>query len=1324
MVDKLSTAFHQSIQPTNTKLLTVTGEITPFLGKSNIHMKIGSQNINHQVLLADIENEGILGMDFLKTHKCDLMLSSHIMKLNKEEILCFQSSTNATPRCCRISVLDHIEIPPDTEVVVPAYVRGVIDRKGSGVIEADSKFLQTKGLLVAKALVCPLTGTVPVRIANPYEHSYKLYKNTIVASYEPIEPEQIVSVNCSRANENISETCSQTEIPDHLTDLYERSITCLDTEQQVHLRELLIKYQHIFSKDSHDLGRTSLVKHEIKLLPDTEPIKQHPYRLPLAKRQEVQDEIKAMAEKDLIEPSTSPWSSPVIAVPKKKGGIRICIDYRKLNQVTIPDSQPLPRCQDCLDALGGSKWFSTMDLRSGFHQLEIHESSRPYTAFCIPGHGLWQFKVVPQGAMNSPAVFERLMEKVFTGLTYITLLIYLDDIIVYGKTFEAHLQNLEEALKRLSDANLKLSPEKTVFFQLQVSFLGHLVSESGVSLDPQKQKSVQEWPVPTKVTEVRSFVGLCSYMRRFIRGFSMICKPLHELTQKGVKFVWSDECQVAFDTLKKLLTTAPVLAFPSEAQGEFIVDCDCSQEALGAVLSQIQEGEERVISYYSKCLSKTERRYCTTRRELLAVISSVKHFHPYLYGRHFTVRSDHGSLRWLMNNFSICEGQLARWIETLATYDFTIQYRPGVAHRNADAMSRRPCVDDNCVHCERYEKKYNVAVTGLATRTDGVDILDSTQIDGSIQKDSLLRVAEIILEGQVPTDNGQWRSKCSVEAPTSELSSAKELECTMKVNFENGTIPKINYPLHRSQQFCSDPIEQLSVTRTESLCCEPTRRVHNQTRGEQPMQRIDIESLNYSEGEESSELSNEDMQMELGNTEAAAIRNVETVNIDCFTPENIILEQDKHPEISLIKQWKLEDKKPEWSEIAKFGLELKSYWIIWDSLILKDDLLYRAKMIADSEEPRYQIVLPQSLRKKSFSLLHNTVTAGHLGVQKTLGKIKQRFFWYNLKNDIEHWCRVCDICASRKQPYRKVKAPMKQYNVGYPLERVAIDIMGPLPVTDTTNARFLLLVSCYFTKWLDAIPITSIDAKTVASKLIERFISVFGVPTFLHNDQGSNFESLVFKEVCNILGIQKTRTTPGRPQSDGMVERACRSVQGMLAAYVSENQRDWDVYIPLVMMAYRSSVHETTKCTPCSMMLGREIRLPIDLALGIPETTESKRETDYAYELEKHMIKIHDVARKHIQISSDGMKYHYDKKKHFNEYSVGDAVWFHNPIRKKSVTLKLQRAWKGPYVVTGKFSDVVYKIQESPKSKPKVVHHDRLKPYCGENTPTWFKMQD
>ena len=228
-------------------------------------------------------------------------------------------------------------------------------------------------------------------------------------------------------------------------------------------------------------------------------------------------------------------------------------------------------------------------------------------------------QVMPFGAVNSPAVFERLMERVFVGLTYVTLLIYLDDIIVYGKTFQIHLRNLEEVFKRLREANLKLNAEKCLFFQTQVTFLGHLVSQEGISADPQKIKSVQDWPTPRNVSEVRSFVGLCSYLRKFIPGFSTICKLLHVLTEKNQRFEWTKKCEIAFNTLKDALTAAPILAFPSENE-EFVVDCDSSNVALGAVLSQMQDGQERVIAYYSKCLSKAERKYCTTRKELLAVV--------------------------------------------------------------------------------------------------------------------------------------------------------------------------------------------------------------------------------------------------------------------------------------------------------------------------------------------------------------------------------------------------------------------------------------------------------------------------------------------------------------------------------------------------------------------------------------------------------------------------------------------------------------------------------------------------------------------------------
>ena len=287
-------------------------------------------------------------------------------------------------------------------------------------------------------------------------------------------------------------------------------------------------------------------------------------------------------------------------------------------------------------------------------------------------------------------------------------------------------------------------------------------------------------------------------------------------------------------------------------------------------------------------------------------------------------------------------------------------------------------------------------------------------------------------------------------------------------------------------------------------------------------EEMDSDSSYYDceEGRQNSDVEEGTQEIKSG---SAYVRNSEAINIDCLTPENIKYEQEQQPEIQMIKQWKRDDRRPEWSHIAKCGLELKAYWSSWESLILMDEILYKKKPINVSVENKPRIVLPMALRKKCFTLLHDTVTSAHLGSQKTLEKVKQRFYWYECRKDVEYWCRTCDICASRKPPYRLAKAPMKQYNVGYPLERCALDILGPLP--SSNNARYLLLVSCYFTKWLMVIPLESIDAKTVASKLIEKFISVFGVPATLHSDQGSNFQSSVFQEVCKLLGIEKTWST-------------------------------------------------------------------------------------------------------------------------------------------------------------------------------------------------------
>jgi len=271
--------------------------------------------------------------------------------------------------------------------------------------------------------------------------------------------------------------------------------------------------------------------------------------------------LEEMQQQGVIEPSNSPWASPVVLVRKKDGSLRFCIDYRKLNKVTRKDSYPLPRVDDLLDSLSDAQWFSTLDLRSGYWQVEIDPGDREKTAFSTQ-NGLFQFRVMPFGLCNAPSTFQRLMELVLAGLSWEVCLAYLDDVVIFGRTWEEHLERLRIVLIRLREAHLKLHPKKCQFFRKCIVFLGHVISNSGVSTDPEKISSIVNWPTPTNVTELRSFLGLASYYRRFICRFAEVAAPLHRLQEKAISFQWSEQCNSAFETLKRRLSSAPVLAFP------------------------------------------------------------------------------------------------------------------------------------------------------------------------------------------------------------------------------------------------------------------------------------------------------------------------------------------------------------------------------------------------------------------------------------------------------------------------------------------------------------------------------------------------------------------------------------------------------------------------------------------------------------------------------------------------------------------------------------------------------------------------------------------
>ena len=503
----------------------------------------------------------------------------------------------------------------------------------------------------------------------------------------PVQLEQPVTV-CPVAEvlANVYGTPSASEQDSVLFNLVQQVDDSVPSEYRDQLLALFMKNRSAFSMNENDLGRTSVLRHAIETN-EARPVRQPLRRHSPAHQKAISEHVAAMLEQRVIEPAQSPYASNLVLVRKKDGSLRCCVDYRGLNRITRKDAYPLPRTDTCLDAMSGARWFSTFDLRSSYHQVELEPRDSDKTAF-ICREGSFRFLTMPFGLCNAGATFQRLMDVVMAGLTFEACLVYLDDIIVYSSTIEQHIDRLAAVLQRLQRAGLKLKPSKCDVLQKSVEFLGHIVSAGAVGPHPIKVAAVADWPPCDNLRDLRAFLGLCGYYRKFILGFGEVAAPLYALTRKGCRFKWTQDCQAAFDEMKRRLTTAPVLSMPTE-EDPYILDTDASDFAIGAVLSQIVDGEEHVIAYASKRLSRTEVNYCVTRRELLAVVFFLKYFRHHLLGRSFTVRTDHSALQWL-RNIPEPVGQQARWIGTMEEYDFKIVHRPGTKHGNADAMSRRP----------------------------------------------------------------------------------------------------------------------------------------------------------------------------------------------------------------------------------------------------------------------------------------------------------------------------------------------------------------------------------------------------------------------------------------------------------------------------------------------------------------------------------------------------------------------------------------------------------------------------------------------------------
>jgi len=427
----------------------------------------------------------------------------------------------------------------------------------------------------------------------------------------------------------------------------------LSTQQD--LAALLRKNAKAFATSKLDFGYCADLQHDIDT-GNALPIKQSPRRPPLSARQAEDDILQEMLDTGVIQPSNSHWSSPVCMVRKKDDSVRFCIDYRRVNAVTIKDAFPVPDVKDALDSLRGAKYFATIDLLSGYWQLGMSDRARERSAFCTR-RGLFEFTRMPFGLANAPSSFCRLMHSVLHDLLYTICLCYLDDIIVYAETPQELIEMLDVILTRLHEHGLKAKASNCVLFKSPIDFLGHTVSAEGIEPQTEKLAAIRDWPTPRCLRDVRAFFGLASYYRKFVKDFAAIAEPLSRLTRKGVPFHWTDETQLAFEQLKKALQEVETLAYP-HPDLPCILDTDASDVAVGAALSQVVGGVERPIAFFSRVLNSTQRNYCPTRRELLAVIVSLQHFRHYLLGAQVILRTDHHSLKWL-RTFKRPEGILA-----------------------------------------------------------------------------------------------------------------------------------------------------------------------------------------------------------------------------------------------------------------------------------------------------------------------------------------------------------------------------------------------------------------------------------------------------------------------------------------------------------------------------------------------------------------------------------------------------------------------------------------------------------------------------------------
>ena len=1387
---------HERLQSSNVKLYAANESLIPVLGQTRVYFTVEGLQLYADVLVSEVVDEFLLGFDWLCANECvwhfatgTINVQGRELKLNRR-----QSSVNVRRVYIADSTLvekrsvAHVPVTvaftslhtaPSNWLLEPRVAnnrllvaRALLSDAQDGVIRvynpSNEDVLVKSGICVGNAQAaqfgCEKCGPIcmcrPSSLMNEpqiksmhngaqapvaSETSGGRVSSPVIVNVRAVRPVSHSAGSATvngppddslREGINSTSVLSDEEVIKPALDSLPGEITAVHREQ---VRELLLRNADLFAKSEYDVGKTNLLQHRLELVdPNAAPVRQPLRRHPIAYLDLIDQQVDQLLHAGLITPCSGEWSSNVVLVRKRGSGpdvppkMRLTVDLREVNFRLRRLQFPMPSIDSIFDNLQGHRYYTTLDFCNAYLSIPLHPETNDVTGF-VTRRGHFKFLRLSAGVCNGAAAFNELVQLMFGKLLWSEVLCFLDDACLPSATVEQGIDLLGRVLERIRIGGLKLKANKCKLLQTEAKILGLVVGQGTVREDPSRAEVVQAWPFPRTVRELRSFIGFANYGRNFYENFSEIIEPLTACMRKGAKLECNEKTLSAFQRVKDLMSNPPVLTL-FRGDAAHVVECDSSDIASGACLKQIEsDGQERVVAYASKMLSDPQRRWCTTRKELLAVIFALTRWRHYLIGRKVIVRTDHNCLQYLLKGKSLTD-QFARYIDFLADFDLQIEYLPGKSNRIADFLSR-PCELDPANSCKQCRARQ--VHTGGAAAADAIGDKGEVRRRGDaresvppLQVQRQVSMVEHTLAPScepVPAHATAGRQCAEMLPSLSEgapFASATEPPTTVEINLDDDLIAVNSVPStdevpagERSMNeslvvgatkapaevaFTTLSDVRRVATRAQSRAADEGdagNRLPDVSEGEGDNDSIDQPSNNAA-------IQGRRRGQQLGEIlRAIAPSAANDLRANKFwSREYVVEQQTKDAVLSEVKRWLESKQRPSWSEL-KPSSELRCYFQQVESLSMVDGIMYRTFLDSRGAVKYTQILLPESMRPTFCELIH-AVALGHAKtLRKNEAQAQIHAFWPTWRRDLRVYVAACRRCAE----YHRGAAPKQGAlrsscdKLCAPSQLVSIDLTGPHVLSD--GYKYCLSVQDCFTKFLFLAPLRDKTAQHVARALLQFFLK-HGFYAYVKSDNGLEFINGLQEELDKLTDTVRLKTCPYTPRQNP-VERSHRTVNSIIGKLVDKHSQ-WSRYLDFVAFAFNSTVQKSTGFTPNFLQFGRELGNSVSVILANP-VSQYETHGEFASELIDRMRQAYELASETLQAETLSAKRHYDQRARFKEFQPGDVVLIFCPRRRQNQNIKWQRMYSVEAVILSRINDVTYIVQERKSRQRKIVHVDKLK---------------